>query len=67
MDVDGYRFSISSAHVFKFDPSKSHITTALAPLAANVTAVARPIPRSELHPVMIATLSLSRVLGVVDA
>ena len=43
------------------------MTIALAPLAANAVAVARPIPLSELHPVMMATLSFSRVVGVVAA
>ncbi len=65
--VYGYRFPISSAHVLKFDESKSQMTIALAPLAAKVVAAARPIPLSELHPVMMATLSLSRVVGVVAA
>jgi hypothetical protein len=65
--VFGYRFPISSAHVLKFEEAKSLMTIALAPLAAKVVAVARPIPLSELHPVIMATLSLSRIVGVVEA
>lgn len=50
-----------------FEDAKSLMTMALAPLAANVVAVARPMPLSELHPVIMATLFLSLVVGVVEA
>ena len=65
--VAGYFFAISSAQVCKFSPAKSDMITAFAPLIANAAAAARPIPRSELHPVMMATLSFKRAVSSVEA